>query len=202
MHRWHKWKIWHYHTNTQMTSSVHSLQENYNGKDTRSFISQDVSSFTWQRRSCHRRTKLITTIGHAYWDNVASTSMQLHDLASTLMLHCINLIYHWDSNETLSWVLGNRGIRPLISGEQGHKSLKLNGTGKQKQFLGRGNIKHQDFDFGEQEKMPIFSWKQGNRYPLREGLSDIKTFNSSSTYDLSIVNETCCDFLFLNIRTC
>ena len=30
--------------------------------------------------------------------------------------------------------LGNRGIRPCISGEQGNKSLKLKGTGEQRQF--------------------------------------------------------------------
>ena len=58
--------------------------------------------------------------------------------------------------EALSGGLGNRGIRPHISGEQGNKSLKLKGTGKQRQFWETGNIESQDFDFGEQGKMPFF----------------------------------------------
>ena len=51
---------------------------------------------------------------------------------------------------------GNRGIRPFISGEQGNKSLKLKERGEQRQFWGTENIENQDFDFGEQGKMPIF----------------------------------------------
>ena len=60
------------------------------------------------------------------------------------------------NSEALPRVLGNRGIRPFFSGEQGNKSLKLKGTGEQRQFWGIGNIENQDFDFGKQE----------NRYPL------------------------------------
>ena len=45
--------------------------------------------------------------------------------------------------EALSGVLGKRGIRPFISGEQGNKSLKLKKTGKQRQTE---NIENQDFD--------------------------------------------------------
>ena len=56
--------------------------------------------------------------------------------------------------EALPWVLGSRGM-PFISGKQGNKSLKLKGTGEQRQFWGTGNIENQDFDFGEQGKMPI-----------------------------------------------
>ena len=63
--------------------------------------------------------------------------------------------------EALPGVLGNRGIRPFISGEQGNKSIKLKGTGEQRQFWGTGTIENQDFDFGEQGKMPIFF--QGNK---------------------------------------
>ena len=62
-------------------------------------------------------------------------------------------------SESLPGVLGNRGIRPFISGEQ------LKGMGEQRQFWGTGNIENQDFDFGEQGKMPIFSRDKGNRYP-------------------------------------
>ena len=52
--------------------------------------------------------------------------------------------------------LGNRGIRPFISGKQGNKSLKRKATGEQRQYWGTGNIENQDFDFGERGKMPIF----------------------------------------------
>ena len=40
------------------------------------------------------------------------------------------------------------GIRPFISGEQGIKSLKLEGTRELRQFWGTGNIENSDF--GEQ----------------------------------------------------
>ena len=55
------------------------------------------------------------------------------------------------------------GVRPFISWEQGNKSLKLKGTGDQRPFGGTWNIENQDFDFGEQGKMPIFF--QGNKGP-------------------------------------
>ena len=63
--------------------------------------------------------------------------------------------------EALQGVLGNRGIRPLISGEQGNKHHKLKGTGDQRQFRGTENIENQDFDLREQGKMLIFF--QGNK---------------------------------------
>ena len=59
-----------------------------------------------------------------------------------------------DSNEDLLEVLWNRGIRPFISGEQGNKSLKLKRTGGTKAIL--RNLENQDFDFGEQGKIPIY----------------------------------------------
>ena len=71
--------------------------------------------------------------------------------------------------KALPGVLGNRGIRPFISVEQGNKSLKLKGTGEQRQFWVTGNIENQDFDFWEQGKMPIFSGEQGNRHPFTLG---------------------------------
>ena len=80
------------------------------------------------------------------------------------------------SNEALPGVLGNREIRPFISGEQGNKSLKLKATGEQMQFWGTGNIENQDFDLAEQGKMPNVLGEQGNRYPHHhlEGLSNAK----------------------------
>ena len=57
-------------------------------------------------------------------------------------------------NEALPGVLGYRVIRPFILGEQGNKSLKLKGTGEQRQFWETGNIENQDF--GKQGKLPIF----------------------------------------------
>ena len=78
------------------------------------------------------------------------------------ILHC-RILYIFGSfviTEALPGVLGNRGIRPFISGEQGNKSKQLNGAGEQRQFSGTRNIENQDFDSGEQGKMPIF---QGNK---------------------------------------
>ena len=58
--------------------------------------------------------------------------------------------------EALPGVLGNRGIMPFISGEQGNKSLKLKGTGEQRHLRGTGNIENQDFDFGNKGKCRFF----------------------------------------------
>ena len=60
--------------------------------------------------------------------------------------------------------MGNRGISHLFQGNKG-TSLKLKGTGEQRLFWGTGNIENEDFDFGEQGKMPIFSGEQGDMYP-------------------------------------
>ena len=51
----------------------------------------------------------------------------------------------------------------FISEQPGNKSLKLKGTGEQRQFWGTGNIENQYFDIGKQGKMPIFLGEQGNR---------------------------------------
>ena len=69
--------------------------------------------------------------------------------------HSLISLYYPPENEALPGVLGNRGIRLFISGEQGNKSLKLKGTGEQRQFWGTGNIENQNFDFKEQGRMPI-----------------------------------------------
>ena len=72
--------------------------------------------------------------------------------------------------EALPGVLGYMGIRPFISGEQGNKSLKLKGTGEQRQFLGTRNIDNRDFDLGEQEKMPISQGNKGTGTPSGRAL--------------------------------
>ena len=69
--------------------------------------------------------------------------------------------------EALPGVLGNRGIRSFISGEQGNKSLKLKKTGKQRQFGGTENIENQDFDFGNKGKCRFFQGNKGTGTPLR-----------------------------------
>ena len=56
---------------------------------------------------------------------------------------CVSIV-----NEAFPGVLGNRGIRPFISGKLGNKSLKLKGTGEQGQFWETGNIENQDFYLG------------------------------------------------------
>ena len=57
--------------------------------------------------------------------------------------------------EALPGILGNRGIRPFISGEQGNKSITERNRGT------KAVLSNQDFDFGEQMKLPIFF--QGNK---------------------------------------
>ena len=49
-------------------------------------------------------------------------------------------------DDALPGVLGSRGIRPFISGEQRNKSLKLKGT---KAISGNMEHRNKDFDFGE-----------------------------------------------------
>ena len=51
---------------------------------------------------------------------------------------------------------GEQGNNAIYFREQGNKSLKLKGTGEQRQFGETENTESQDFDFGEQGKMPIF----------------------------------------------
>ena len=56
--------------------------------------------------------------------------------SSNIRLHYIN-----PTKEALPWVLGNRGNRAFISGEQGKKGQILRGTGEQRQYWGTGNIR-------------------------------------------------------------
>ena len=51
------------------------------------------------------------------------------------------------NNEAFPGVLGNRGKRVFISGEQGYKGQILSGTGEQRQYWGTGNIRKQIFNF-------------------------------------------------------
>ena len=63
--------------------------------------------------------------------------------------------------EALPGVLGNRGNRAFISGEQGNKGRILRGTGEQRKYWGTGNIRKQIFNFwGTGEQTNLF---QGNK---------------------------------------
>ena len=74
-------------------------------------------------------------------------------------------------NEGLSGVLGNRGKRVFISGEQGIKGQILRGTGEQRQYWGTGNIRKQIFDFwGTGEQANLFQGNKGTGTPPWEGL--------------------------------
>ena len=59
-------------------------------------------------------------------------------------------------NEALPGVLGNRGTRAFISGEQGNKGQLLRGTGEPRQYWGTGNIENKFSIFGEQGNKPIY----------------------------------------------
>ena len=69
-------------------------------------------------------------------------------------------------DEALPGVLGNRGTRAFISGEQGNKGQILRGTGKQGQYWGKGNIEN-IFDFwGTEEQANLFQGNKGTGTPL------------------------------------
>ena len=68
--------------------------------------------------------------------------------------------------EALPGVLGNRGTRAFISGEQGNKGQILKGTGEQRQYWGTGNIRKQIFDFwGTGEQANLFQGNKGTGTP-------------------------------------
>ena len=74
--------------------------------------------------------------------------------------------------EALPGVLGNRGTRAFISGEQGNKGQILRGTGEQRQYLGTGNIRKQIFDFwGTGGQANLFQGNKGTGTPPLEGLT-------------------------------
>ena len=69
--------------------------------------------------------------------------------------------------QALPGVLGNRGTRALIFGEQGNKGQILRGTGEQRQYFGTGNIRKQIFDFGGTgEQANLFQGNKGTGTPL------------------------------------
>ena len=71
------------------------------------------------------------------------------------------------NSEALPGVLGNRGKRVFISGEQGNKGQILRGTGEQRQHWGTGNIRKQIFDFGGTgEQANLFQGNKGTGTPL------------------------------------
>ena len=70
-------------------------------------------------------------------------------------------------DEALPGVLGYRGNRAFISGEQGNKGQILRGTGEQRQYWGTGNIRKQIFDFwGTGEQANLFQGNKGKETPL------------------------------------
>ena len=77
-------------------------------------------------------------------------------------------------NGPLSRVLGNRGTRPFISGEQGNKGQFLRGTGEQRQYWGTGNIENKFSIFGEQGNKPIYFRGTREQVPVTpwEGLKN------------------------------
>ena len=69
--------------------------------------------------------------------------------------------------ETLPGVLGNKGKRVFISGEQGNKGQILRGTGEQRQYWRTGNIRKQIFNFwGTREQANLFQGNKGTGTPL------------------------------------
>ena len=73
-----------------------------------------------------------------------------------------------DTFEALSGVLGNRGNRAFISGEQGNKGQILRGTGLGTKTIS-GNREHKKaiFDFwGKGEQANLFQGNKGTGTPL------------------------------------
>ena len=70
-------------------------------------------------------------------------------------------------SEALPGVLGNRGKRAFISGEQGNKGQILRETGEQRQYWGTGNIRKQILDLlGTGEQANLFQGNKGTGTPL------------------------------------
>ena len=69
--------------------------------------------------------------------------------------------------EALPGVLGNRGKRIFIPGEQGNNGQILRGTREPRQFWVTGNIRKQIFDFWETgEHANLFQGNKGKCTPL------------------------------------
>ena len=79
-------------------------------------------------------------------------------------------------NEALLGVLGNRGIRAFISGEQGNKGQILRGTGEQRQYWGTGSIRKPIFDFGGTGELAnLFQGNKGTGTPPGRASSTVYT---------------------------
>ena len=95
---------------------------------------------------------------YGYFRNMHRTSKDNTPVADTFKSSAII--------EALPWVLGNRGGRVFISGEQGNKGQILRGTGEQRQYWGTGNIRKQIFDFwGTGEQANLFQGNKGTGTP-------------------------------------
>ena len=87
----------------------------------------------------------------------------LLNTAYVRVLHHMLLI---SINEALPGVLGNRGTRAFVSGEQGNKGQILRGTGEQRQYWGTGIIENKFLFLGNRRTSRFILGEQGNRYPL------------------------------------
>ena len=84
--------------------------------------------------------------------------------------------------EALPGVLGNRGTRAFISGEQGNKGQILRGT---KTILGNREHRKSNFQYlGNRGTSQFISGEQGNRYPPWEGLKGGVTYTYRKGYKM------------------
>ena len=75
---------------------------------------------------------------------------------SVTVSSCSSILTKVYTVEALPGVLGNRGTRAFISGEQGNKGQFFRGTGERRQYWGTGNIENKFSIFGEQGNTPIY----------------------------------------------
>ena len=76
--------------------------------------------------------------------------------SSVSAINAKSLAYRSMFSEALPGVLGNRGTRAFISGEQGNKGQFFRGTGEQRQYWGTGNIENKFSIFRDQGSNPIY----------------------------------------------
>ena len=78
--------------------------------------------------------------------------------------------------EALPGVLGNRGNRKFISGEQGNIGQILRRTGEQRQYWGTGNIRKHIFNYwGTGEQANLFQGNKGTDTPPPPGRASLNT---------------------------
>ena len=78
----------------------------------------------------------------------------------------------FETNEALPGVLGNRGTKAFILGEQEDKGQILRGTGEQRQYWRTGNIENKVSMLGEQGNKPIYFRGTRQKAPPLEGLTN------------------------------